>query len=147
MKCQDVGISGVIISDIPLIELKERYLMYSKRYNIPHILMVTPSTPIQRIRMIDDLSDSFIYAVSNSSTTGNENNEMSLDVSYLKMLQSLHLKNPIMVGFGINNSKTFEIACKHANGAIVGTAFLKYIANCESNLHEAVKWFVSSIKS
>ncbi|QKG80600.1 tryptophan synthase subunit alpha [Tenuifilum thalassicum] len=145
--CKQVGVSGVIIPDIPLVELQKNYLPFSKKYEIPHILMVTPTTPASRVKQIDDLAEGFIYAVSNSSTTGGDNSRSNIDVAYLKELQSLRLKNDVLVGFGINSRDAYELACKYAKGAIVGTAFLKSISEYDGNLCERVLCFVNKLKN
>jgi tryptophan synthase alpha chain len=74
--------------------------------------------------LLDNLSSGFLYAVSSSSTTGKEKN-MSDVVAYVERLKSYQLKNPIMVGFGIKDKTTFDMLNGHANGGIIGSAFIK----------------------
>ena len=54
---------------------------------------------------------------------------MSAQEKYFQRLKDMKLKNPIMIGFGIKDNKTFSQACKHAAGAIIGTAYIKAIEN------------------
>jgi tryptophan synthase alpha chain len=63
---------------------------------------------------------------------------------FLQKLQSLKLKNPILVGFGIKDKKTFDTACNYANGAIIGSAYIKAIENAE-DVGLATKTFLLSI--
>lgn len=123
-----VGIDGLILPDLPEYEFETEYGAIIKKYELDFIFLVTPETSDERIKKIDALSSGFLYAVSSSSTTGSDKN--MTDVStYLKKLQSLELKNPILVGFGIKDKKTFDAACENANGAIIGSAYIKALEN------------------
>jgi tryptophan synthase alpha chain len=89
------------------------------------------------------LSSGFLYAVSSSSTTGRDKNMTDVNM-YLLKLKKLNLKNPVLVGFGIKDKQTFEAACEIANGAIIGTAFIRALENNE-DVREATKKFIHSI--
>jgi tryptophan synthase alpha chain len=119
-----VGIDGLILPDLPQYEFETEYGAIIKKYNLDFIFLVTPETSEDRIRQIDTLSSGFIYAVSSSSTTGN-NKAIGDQEGYFKNLQAMQLTNPILVGFGIKDKPTFEAACKYSNGAIIGSAFIK----------------------
>ena len=119
-----VGIDGLILPDLPVYEYETEYRAIIQKYELDFIFLVTPETSDDRIKKLDTLSSGFLYAVSSSSTTGKDKN--MTDVSaYLKRLQNLELKNPVMVGFGIKDKNTFDAACSYANGAIIGTAYIK----------------------
>ena len=129
--CRDAhnaGIDGIILPDLPLHEYETEYKAIFEKYNLHFIFLITPETSEDRIRSIDALSSGFIYAVSSSSITGTEKN-MAAQESYFKRLEEMHLKNPVMIGFGIKDHETFLQACKHAAGAIIGTAYIKAIEN------------------
>ena len=119
-----VGIDGLILPDLPQYEFETEYGPIIKKYNLDFIFLVTPETSEERIRKIDTLSSGFIYAVSSSSTTGN-NKAIEDQEGYFKKLQSMNLKNPTLVGFGIKDKQTFQAACRYSNGAIIGSAFIK----------------------
>jgi tryptophan synthase alpha chain len=119
-----VGIDGLILPDLPIYEFENIYSTILKKYNLDFIFLVTPETSEQRIKKIDELSAGFIYAVSSSSTTGN-NKPIEDQKEYFKKLQQMNLRNPILVGFGIKDKKTFESACAFTNGAIIGSAYIK----------------------
>jgi tryptophan synthase alpha chain len=119
-----VGIDGLILPDLPMYEFETTYSAIIKKYELDFIFLVTPETPEERIRKLDSLSSGFLYAVSSSSTTGSNNNAGNIDV-YLQRLQSYHLTNPILVGFGIKDKATFAAACQYSNGAIIGSAYIK----------------------
>ncbi|MCY7422345.1 MAG: tryptophan synthase subunit alpha, partial [Chitinophagaceae bacterium] len=105
--------------------------------------LVTPETKEDRLRKIDALSTGFLYAVSSSSTTGNNKN-INDQEAYFQKLQSMQLKNPVLVGFGIKDRETFQAACKHTNGAIIGSAYIQAIDH-STNIPEDTKNFLQTI--
>lgn len=138
-----VGIDGLILPDLPQHEFEKTYKSIIEKYQLQFIFLVTPETSEDRIKKLDELSSGFLYAVSSSSTTGGEKdfNEVAL---YLKRLQGYGLKNPVLVGFGIKDNKTFNEACTYAQGAIIGSAYIKIIQHAQSP--EAItRSFVQSI--
>jgi tryptophan synthase alpha chain len=141
-KAAEVGIDGVIIPDIPMYEYESEYKEAIKKYDLDFIFLVTPETSEERIKKLDELSSGFLYAVSSSSITGSDKDFSAVE-NYLKGLKEMKLKNPILVGFGIKDKTTFQIACKYANGAIIGSAYIKAIEN--SNTEEATKKFLEGV--
>jgi tryptophan synthase alpha chain len=139
----DVGIDGLILPDLPEREFETEYGIIIKKYGLDFIFLVTPETSDERIKKLDSLSSGFLYAVSSSSITGS-NKDFSSVEKYLQRLQNMKLQNPILVGFGIKDKQTFRSACKYANGAIIGTAFIKALENA-SNIEDATKQFLDSI--
>ena len=145
--CSDaaaVGIDGLILPDLPQYEFETEYGAIIKKYGLNFIFLVTPETSDERIKELDDLSSGFLYAVSSSSTTGSDKN-MTDVTTYLKKLQSLQLKNPVLVGFGIKDKQTFEAACAYANGAIIGSAYIRALENA-GDVKSVTKSFLSSVK-
>lgn len=138
-----VGIDGLILPDLPQYEFETEYGTIIKKYNLDFIFLVTPETSEERIRKIDTLSSGFIYAVSSSSTTGN-NKAIEDQSAYFKKLQSLDLKNPILVGFGIKDKPTFLAACQYSNGAIIGSAFIKALEK-STDVTADTKEFLKSV--
>jgi len=144
--CSDaaaVGIDGLILPDLPEYEFETEYGAIIKKYGLDFIFLVTPETSEERIKKLDALSTGFLYAVSSSSTTGSDKNMTDVN-SYLQKLQSLQLRNLILVGFGIKDKATFEVACRYANGAIIGSAFVKAMEGAENEEH-SVKQFLKSL--
>jgi tryptophan synthase alpha chain len=145
--CSDaaaVGIDGLILPDLPEHEFETEYGDIIKKHRLDFIFLVTPETSEGRVRKLDELSSGFIYAVSSSSTTGGDKN-LSEIKSYLQKLKAMSLKNPILVGFGIKDKSTFETACANANGAIIGTAYIKALAK-PGNVTDITSKFLESIK-
>ena len=138
-----VGIDGLILPDLPQYEFETEYSAVIKKYNLDFIFLITPETSEERIRKIDSLSSGFIYAVSSSSTTGN-NKAIELQEAYFKRLQAMNLKNPILIGFGIKDKQTFEAACQYSNGAIIGSALIKALEK-SSDLTASTKEFLKSV--
>ena len=144
--CSDaanLGIDGLIFPDLPMYEYENEYRDIIKKHNLDFIFLITPETSEERIKKLDSLSSGFLYAVSSSSTTGKEK-DFSVTEKYLQKLQAMSLTNPVLVGFGIKDKQTFETACKYANGAIIGTAYIKALENA-ANVKEATKQFLDRI--
>ena len=140
-----VGIDGLIIPDLPEYEFETEYGDIIKKYGLDFIFLVTPETSDERIKKLDELSTGFVYAVSSSSTTGSDKNMTDVN-SYLQKLKNLQLHNSILVGFGIKDKQTFDAACLYANGAIIGSAFVKALEGSE-NEEDSVKQFLKSVIS
>jgi len=139
-----VGISGLILPDLPEYEFETEYGAIIKKYGLDFIFLVTPETSEERVRRLDELSSGFLYAVSSSSTTGNEKDFNAVE-QYLQRLKAMQLKNPVLVGFGIKDRATFDSACKYANGAIIGTAFIRAVEQGGKDVTAATKAFLSEI--
>lgn len=124
MDASAIGIDGLILPDMPEHEFEKEYGAIMSKYNLDFIFLVTPETSAERVKKLDALSSGFLYAVSSSSTTGSEKN-MDEVSTYLQRLKSYGLKNPILAGFGIKDKATFDAVCKHVNGGIIGSAYIK----------------------
>ena len=146
--CEDaatVGIDGLILPDLPEHEFETEYGAIIKKYGLDYIFLVTPETSEQRVKKLDELSTGFLYAVSSSSTTGG-NKDMTDVKAYLQKLRALKLKNPVLVGFGIKDKASFDAACLNTNGAIIGTAYIKALAE-HGNVADITRKFLESVKS
>lgn len=138
-----VGIDGLILPDLPEYEFENEYGSIIKKYGLDFIFLVTPETSDARLKKLDALSSGFLYAVSSSATTGTEKDFNTVE-KYLQKLQSEKLNNPFLVGFGIKDKQTFDSACTYANGAIIGTAFIKTLAEA-NDIEVTTKTFLESI--
>lgn len=144
--CSDAancGIDGLILPDLPEYEFETHYGDIVRKNGLDFIFLITPETSEERIKKLDALSTGFLYAVSSSSTTGKDKN-MNDVRTYLKRLKSMQLKNPVLVGFGIKDRDTFELACEDANGAIIGTAYIKALEDA-NDVGEATSSFLKNI--
>lgn len=138
-----VGIDGLILPDLPEYEFETEYGKIIRKYGLDFIFLVTPETSDARVRKLDQLSTGFLYAVSSSSTTGKDKDMKDVS-SYLQKLKAMELKNPVLVGFGIKDRKSFQSACSYANGAIIGTAYIKALEN-SNDVKQSTKQFLSTI--
>jgi len=123
-RCVEVGIDGVIIPDLPFKDYLEEYKPIADKYDIRVIMLITPETSDERIRFIDDHTDGFIYMVSSAAITGAQKEFNDAKQAYFSRINSMNLKNPRMIGFGISNKLTLEAAQNNAAGAIIGSKFV-----------------------
>jgi len=131
--CRDAaaaGVDGLILPDLPEYEYETIYGPVMKAHGLDMIFLVTPETSEERVRRLDGLSSGFLYAVSSSSTTGSGKQMDSVE-EYLIRLKGYGLRNPVLVGFGIRDRATFDAACRHANGAIIGTAYIQQLSHAD----------------
>tara|TARA_Y100000815_G_scaffold168277_1_gene152728 strand:- start:9442 stop:10212 length:771 start_codon:yes stop_codon:yes gene_type:complete len=126
-KCEEIGIDGLILPDLPLAEYEEHYKAIFEQHNLVNVFLITPQTSDARIKQIDAASNGFIYMVSSASTTGRTSGFGEEQLNYFERIGSLNLKNPQIVGFGIKDEETFNQATSKAKGAIIGSAFIKHL--------------------
>lgn len=143
-KAAEVGVDGVIVPDLPMYEYESMYAPFFKNNNLSNIFLVTPQTSPERIRKIDELSTSFIYLLSSSSITGGNLNVSANIEEYYQRVKNMQLNNPTIIGFGITDKASFSKACEYANGAIVGSKFVKLLG--EDNYLDKIPEFIKSIK-
>lgn len=143
--CVEVGVDGCIVPDLPMVEYEEFYKECFEQHNLSNIFLITPQTADERIRKIDGLSNGFIYLLSSSATTGKNLEVSNTTEDYFGRIKAMNLNNPTMIGFGISDKQTFDKACAYANGAIIGTAFVKAIAS--GDLEENVSGFMKKFKA
>ena len=144
-RCAETGINGVIIPDLPFRDYVENYKPIADRYNIKVIMLITPETTVERVRLIDEYTGGFIYMVSSAATTGARLTFGNEQQTYFKRVQELELKNPLMIGFGISNKATFDTARQHASGAIVGSKFISLLSESQ-NIDAAASRLIEILK-
>lgn len=144
-KCQAIGVDGLILPDLPIYEYENQYQALFEQYGIRLIFLVTPQTSEARIRKIDALSNAFIYVVSSAATTGKSAGFGAENIAYFKRIQAMNLKNPTLIGFGISNHNAYAAVCAHANGAIIGSQFIRVLEQSK-NIAADIADFVNSIR-
>ncbi len=142
-KCQEVGIDGLIIPDLPVDVYHEQYQKLFQQYGLLNMFLITPQTPEERIRYIDKVSEGFIYMVSSAATTGAQSSFGDTQAEYFKRIGAMNLNAKLLVGFGISNAETYQAATTHSKGAIIGSAFIKHL---EANGADSVASFVTQIR-
>ena len=134
------GVDGVILPEVPL-EETGRFSEAFRRNNLDHILLVTPTTPPERIRAVDESSSGFVYCVSMTGVTGRK---AIVGTSYLSTVRNLVTHNPLQIGFGIAGPDDARSIAAYADGIIVGTALIRKLKE-EEPTERLVQW-VSSVK-
>lgn len=137
-RCEECGIDGVIIPDLPFKDYLANYKSIAEAHNVKVIMLITPETSEARVREIDAHTDGFIYMVSSAATTGAQHDFDSQKQAYFKKIEDLHLRNPRMVGFGISNKQTFNAACANSSGAIIGSRFVTLLNENQGDAEKAI---------
>lgn len=142
-KVVECGIDTIIIPDLPMVEYENYYKSLFDEYGITNVFLITPHTSDKRIKKIDRYTDAFIYMVASASITGAKGEISNKQIAYFERIQAMNLKSKLIIGFGISNQKTFSTVCKYANGAIIGSAFVKHLENKGVG---GISTFVNNIK-
>lgn len=142
--CQRVGIDGLIFPDLPMHDYLTEYKEITERYGLEFIFLITPETSEERIRLIDSNTNGFIYMVSSAATTG-EQKSFSNKVEYFNRINSMGLKNPRLIGFGISNKETKDMVCQYSSGAIIGSAFIKALEQTQ-DVKKGVKLLLENLE-
>lgn len=144
-KCQEVGVDGLILPDLPMDEYLAEYKPVFDKYGLLNIFLITPQTTEDRIRRIDGNSEGFIYMVSSASITGSTSGITPQMEAYFERVNNMNLRNPRLIGFGIKDNETFSKACEFAQGAIIGSQFIRVLQNAE-NLSNDIAAYVASVR-
>jgi tryptophan synthase alpha chain len=142
-RCESIGIDGLIIPDLPVDVYHEHYKTLFDQHGLYNMFLITPQTSDKRIRYIDQVSNGFIYMVSSASVTGAKNTFGKTQTDYFQRIQKMELNTPTVVGFGISNAETYQAATKESRGAIIGSAFIKFLK--EKGV-ENIPEFIQSIR-
>lgn len=143
-QCQNLGIDGLIVPDLPMHQFLDEYKDMFDRYGLRNTFLISPQTSEKRIREIDTYSNGFIYMVSSHSITGAKSGISDEQVAYFERVKAMKLKNPRLIGFGISDAQTFSIASKYSNGAIIGSAFIQNIKESK-DLKNDIKSYIQSV--
>lgn len=142
-QCKSAGIDGLIIPDIPMDYYEEHVANALDQNGIKMTFLVTPETSDERIKQADKLSTAFLYVVAQSSITGGTSDISDSQQNYFQRLAQLDLTAARLIGFGIHNHETFAKASKNANGAIIGSAFIRML---EKDGISGIEEFVKGIR-
>ena len=144
-KCKSVGVDGLILPDLPLFEYEQFYQNHIQELGLNASFLITPQTSEDRIQKVDELSSGFVYMVSNASITGAKNTISDKQVAYFERINAMNLEVPRLIGFGISSHETYSKACEYANGAIIGSAYIKALKESE-DIEATTLAFVKSIR-
>lgn len=144
-RCKEIGIDGLIIPDLPFDDYLSQIQPLSRKYHIPVIMLITPETSDERIRLIDEHCDGFIYMVSAASTTGTREKFDESQLSYFRRINAMDLKHRRLIGFGISNPLTRTQAAENSSGVIIGSLFIKCLDASPDDISAAVSTLLSKI--
>lgn len=143
-EARESGVSGLILPDLPMELYARKYQSLFKEYNIGMNFLVSPSTSDERIKRADELSDQYLYVIAQNTITGTPKETGHSENRFFDHLNKLNLKSERLIGFGISNKTDVDRVCQFADGAIIGSAFLKKIG-ASSNPIESAREFVRSL--
>ncbi|QEZ88674.1 tryptophan synthase subunit alpha [Aliarcobacter cibarius] len=132
-KAQEYNISGTIIPDLPF-EMAKKYSDLYEKYGKANITFVAPTTPKDRIKMLVENSQKFIYMVAYAGITGSGKSE---DLSEIIKNIKEFTNTPLYIGFGVDE-KTCKEKSKDVDGVIVGSAFVKHLLDDSLSNHEKI---------
>lgn len=142
-KCQECGIDGLIIPDMPY-EEKGEITDIAQKYDIDIISMIAPTSE-ERIGKIAKTAKGFVYVVSSMGVTG-VRQEIKTDLESIVEVIKKHTGTPAAIGFGISKPEQAEHFSKFADGVIVGSAIVKIIAEYGENAGDELTAYVRSMK-
>lgn len=144
-RCKEAGIDGLIIPDLPFDEYMREYKSLCDKYDLPIIMLITPETSDERIRLIDDNCSGFIYMVSSASTTGTKGSYGPQQLDYFRRVDAMELRHRRLIGFGISNPATLGDVCAHSSGGIVGSLFIKCLERNPADIPAAVAELIDTL--
>lgn len=145
-RCQRSGVHGLIIPDLPMDIYEDEYQELFEHYNMAISFLITPRTSEERIREADRLSTGFLYMVADNSITGGESGVFNAQqIAYFKRIQGMKLNTKVLIGFGIKSREQYELTRNYANGAIIGSEFIRQLPTNGSDLNSRVSYFAREI--
>ncbi len=144
-RAAETGIDGVIIPDLPPEEYREKYIGLFEKAGIFNNFLITPQTPGDRLIQLDQWSEGFLYMVSSAATTGSRDSFDETQIAYFQRISEMKLESPRLIGFGVSNKTTFDQACKYAQGAIIGSAFINAVSE-NGTLAQKVSDFLETLR-
>ena len=143
--CVKAGVSGAIIPDLPFEDYLHIVKPIADRHNLRIIMLITPETSEERIRLIDNNTKGCIYMVSSASITGAQKNFDEQKQEYFHRIHKMNLQNPRMIGFGISNAQTLKAAQDNAAGAIIGSKFVSLLNESNGDADAALNTLIQEL--
>ena len=142
--CQETGIDGVILPDLPLEVYHQEFKELFDQYGLYNIFLVSPTTSENRLKKIVEASQGFVYMVSSTATTG-DHIDVQSHIDYIRGIRSIRPDLPVLMGFGIDSHQKFRQVCAHANGGIIGSAFIRALEKT-GTLEGKIRGFMEEIQ-
>lgn len=140
----EIGMNGIIVPDVPF-EEKQEFEPLCQKYGLAQISMIAP-TSHDRIRAIAEQANGFLYCVSSLGVTGTRT-AITTDIGAMVKLVKEVKDIPCAVGFGISTPEQAESMCRQADGAIVGSAIVKLIAQYGRDSVQPVADYIRTMKT
>ena len=144
-KCREVGVDGLILPDLPMGQYLTEYKAVFDKYDLKNTFLISPQTSEGRIREIDEQTNGFIYMVSSASITGAKAAISDEQLAYFERVQKMDLVNPRLIGFGISDHTSFQLASAYSHGAIIGSAFINVLKSAKDQEKEIIAYIRSVI--
>lgn len=141
-KCKDIGIDGIILPDVPY-EEKEEFTQYCDKYDVDLISLIAPTSE-NRIAQIAKDASGFIYLVSSLGVTGTRS-EITTDLGSIVKVIKENSNVPCAIGFGISTPEQAKKMSSISDGAIVGSAIIKLLAQYGKDAPDHVYKYVKSM--
>lgn len=141
--CSEIGIDGIILPDLPF-EEREEFLPTCRKYGVDLVSLIAPTSE-NRIAMIASEAEGFLYIVSSLGVTG-ARTKIETDVSSLVSVVRENTKIPCAIGFGISTPEQAKKMASVSDGAIVGSAIVKIIAEHGKEAPKYVGEYVKAMK-
>ena len=141
--CEEIGIDGLILPDLPF-EEKDEFLPICKKYNVDLISLIAPTSE-NRISMIAKEAEGFIYVVSSLGVTGTRS-EIKTDLKSIVDVIRANTDVPCAIGFGISTPEQAQKMAELSDGAIVGSAIIKYLEKYGKDAPKYIGEYVKSMK-
>ncbi len=124
-RASEVGVAGFMVPDLPFEECAPlRDALHAE--GLALVQFVTPATPTDRLRLLCDASDGFVYAVTRTGITGAQSGMPSDLAAYLDRVKAAS-SLPVCAGFGVRSAEHVELIGRHADGVIVGSALVEVL--------------------
>lgn len=139
---REAGVDGLLVTDLPPEEAGE-WLPEARAAQLDTVFLASPTSPAERLQRVCSVSRGFVYAVSRTGVTG-EQRALSSDAAPLVARVKALTKEPVVLGFGIASPEQVAGAAGVADGAVVGSALVRYLEeHPEGDLEERVRWLKS----
>jgi tryptophan synthase alpha chain len=124
---KESGVDGILVVDLPFEEASD-FIVDCKKNDLQPIFVISPSTPLERIKQFDELSEAFLYYACRKGTTGVQNTLPEDALEKLKEIKE-NVSQPVVAGFGISTPEQVRSILSCADGFVVGSYFVNQIAS------------------